>query len=72
MDIFEMEQKETLSREEAAARIRAFADKLAQNNDIEFERGGISFKVRVPDEVTLKVELELETEGNEMEIELTW
>jgi amphi-Trp domain-containing protein len=72
MDIFEMEQKETLSREEAAARIRAFADKLAQNNDIEFERGGISFKVHVPDEVQLKVELELETDENEMEIELTW
>ncbi len=72
MDIFEMEQKETLSREEAAARIRAFADKLAQNNDIEFERGGISFKVHVPDEVQLKVELELESEENEMEIELTW
>jgi amphi-Trp domain-containing protein len=72
MDIFEMEQKETLSREEAAARIRAFADKLAQNNDIEFERGGISFKVHVPDEVQLKVELELESDENEMEIELTW
>ena len=49
MDIFEMEQKETLSREEAAARISAFADKLAKNNDIEFERGGISFKVHVPE-----------------------
>ena len=72
MDIFEMEQKETLSREEAAARISAFADKLAKNNDIEFERGGISFKVHVPDEVTLKVELELESDENEMEIELTW
>ena len=72
MEIFEMEQKETLSREEAAKRIRAFADKLAQNNDIEFERGGISFKVHVPDEVTLKVELELESDENEMEIELTW
>lgn len=72
MEIFEMEQKETLSREEAAKRIRAFADKLAQNNDIEFERGGVSFKVHVPDEVRLKVELEMESDKNEMEIELTW
>lgn len=72
MEIFEMEQKQTLSREQAAARIRAFAEKLAQNNDIEFERGGVSFKVHVPDEVQLKVELELESDENEMEIELTW
>lgn len=38
MDILEIETKETMSREEAAARLRAFADKLARNNDIEFER----------------------------------
>ena len=72
MDILEIEQKETLSREEAAARLKAFAEKLAQNNDIEFERGGMQIKVHVPDEVQLKVELELETEERELEIELTW
>ena len=38
MDILEIETKETMSREEAAARPRAFADKLARNNAIEFER----------------------------------
>jgi amphi-Trp domain-containing protein len=72
MDILEMEQKETLSREDAAARLKAFAEKLAQNNDIEFERGGMQIKVHVPDEVRLKVELELETDERELEIELTW
>jgi amphi-Trp domain-containing protein len=72
MDILEIEQKETLSREEAAARLKAFAEKLAKNNDIEFERGGMQIKVHVPDEVQLKVELELETEERELEIELTW
>ena len=72
MDIFEIEQKERLSREEVAARLRNLADMLERHNDIEFERGGISFKVHVPDEVTLKVELELESDENEMEIELTW
>ena len=59
MDILEVETKETMSREDAAARLRTFADKLAQNNDIEFERGGMQFKVHVPDEVQVKVELEL-------------
>ena len=72
MDILEVETKETMSREEAAARLRTFADKLAQNNDIEFERGGMQFKVHVPDEVQVKVELELETDERELEIELTW
>jgi amphi-Trp domain-containing protein len=50
MDILEVETKEKMSREEAAARLRTFADKLAQNNDIAFERGGMQFKVHVPDE----------------------
>ena len=72
MDIFEVEQKETLSREEVAERLRNLADMLARHNDIEFERGGMSFKVHVPDEVNLKVELEIETDENELEIELTW
>ncbi|MFL5901733.1 MAG: amphi-Trp domain-containing protein [Solirubrobacterales bacterium] len=61
-----------MSREEAAARLRTFADNLARNNDVEFERGGVQFKVHVPDEIHVKVELELETEERELEIELTW
>lgn len=72
MDIFEVEQKERLSREEVAARLRSLADMLARHNDIEFERGGMSFKVRVPDEVDLKLELEIESDKRELEIELTW
>ena len=58
MDIFEVEQRERLSREEAAARLRDLADMLARHNDIEFERGGMRFTVSVPDEVELKIELE--------------
>jgi len=72
MEILEIEQKETMSREQAAARLRAFADTLARNNDIEFERGGMQIKVHVPDEINVKIELELETDERELEIELTW
>ena len=72
MDIVEIEQKETLAREEAAARIRALADALAGDDDIEFERGGMKVSIHVPDEVHLKVELEVETDERELEIELTW
>ena len=59
--LLESEQKERLSREEVAARLRRLADMLARHNDIEFERGGMRFNVHVPDEVDLKIELEVET-----------
>jgi amphi-Trp domain-containing protein len=72
MDIFEVEQKERLGREEVAARLRDLADMLARHNDIEFDRGGMRFKVRVPDQVNLKLELEVGSDECELEIELTW
>jgi amphi-Trp domain-containing protein len=72
MDLVEISQKERLRREEVAARLHAFADNLARHNDIEFERAGLRFKVRVPDEVELKIEFEGGDDGSEMEIELTW
>ena len=72
MDIFSVEQKARLGREDAAARLRELADMLARHNDIEFERGGMRFTVHVPDEVNLKIELEIESDERELEIELTW
>jgi amphi-Trp domain-containing protein len=72
MDLVEIKQTERLRREEAAARLRDLADQLARHNDLEFERDGISFKVHVPDEVQLKVEFEVEDDGSELELELTW
>jgi amphi-Trp domain-containing protein len=70
MDIFEIEQKETLRREEVAARLQALADMLARENDIQFERAGMRITSHIPDEVQLKVELEIESEEWELEIEL--
>ena len=72
MDIVEIEQKETLSREDAAKRLHAIADMLSRQNDVEFEREGIRFNVHVADEVQLKIELEVETDERELEIELKW
>ncbi len=72
MDIFEVEQKETLRREEVAERLHTLADMLARHNDIDFERAGMKITVHVPDEVQLKVELEIETDERELEIELKW
>jgi amphi-Trp domain-containing protein len=72
MDLFEIDETQHLRREEAAARLHALADALAKHNSIEFERHGKRITVQVPDEVDLKIEAELDDEGAELEIELTW
>jgi amphi-Trp domain-containing protein len=71
MDLFEIAETQHLRCEEAAARLHALADALASNNSVEFERDGRRITVSVPDEVDLKVEVEL-GDVNELEIELTW
>jgi amphi-Trp domain-containing protein len=72
MDLFELEDTQRLRREEAAARLHALADALARSNSVEFARGDRRITVRVPDEVDLKVEVEIGDDGSELEIELTW
>jgi amphi-Trp domain-containing protein len=72
MELAELKEKTTVGREDAAARLRTIADELASGNDIVMERDNLRFKARVPDEVQLKIEFELEDDGAEFEIELTW
>jgi amphi-Trp domain-containing protein len=72
MDLIEIAEKQRLSREAAAARLHAIADALARNNDIELERGDLRITVHVPDEVDYKIEVEVDDDGHELEIELTW
>jgi amphi-Trp domain-containing protein len=71
-DLFEIDETRRMRREEAAARLHALADALAKHNTVEFERGGQRITVRVPDEVQLKVEVEIGDDEGELEIELTW
>ena len=68
----ELKDKTQLSREQAAARLHAIADELASGNDVVIERGDLRFVAHVPDRVKLKVEFEVEDDGTELEIELTW
>ncbi len=70
-ELIDVTEKEHLSREAAAARLRQLADQLARHNQIEFVRRGVRYSVAVPDEVELKVEIEVGDE-NEIEFELTW
>jgi amphi-Trp domain-containing protein len=72
MEILEIEQKQTLRREQVAERLWELADALARHNEVEFDRGGMHFRLKVPDEVRVKVELEVEDDGTELEIELSW
>jgi len=72
MDLVELKEKTTMSREDAAARLHAIADELASGNGIVIERDRLRFVARVPDSVHLKIEFEVEDDGSEFEIELTW
>ncbi len=71
MDLFEMDETRTMTREDAAVRRRPLADSLATDTSVEFARDGGRITVAVPDEVNLEVEVEL-GESSEVEIELTW
>jgi amphi-Trp domain-containing protein len=72
MDLMEITEKKRMRREDAAARLHLIADALARNNDVEFDRGGLRFKVHVADEVDFKLEIEIEEDERELEIELKW
>jgi amphi-Trp domain-containing protein len=72
MRLLELKEKTTLSREEAATRLHAIADELASGKDFVVERDHLRFAAPVPDRVELKVEFEVEDDGSELEIELSW
>ena len=64
-----MDETRTMTREQAAAKLRDLADSLAKHNSVEFARDGGRITVAVPDQVNLTVEV---GESNEVEIELSW
>jgi amphi-Trp domain-containing protein len=70
--LLELKEKTTPSREEAAARLHAMADEPASGNDFVVERDGLRFVAPVADRMELKVELEVEDDGTELEIERSW
>jgi amphi-Trp domain-containing protein len=73
MSTFEVEKRETLTRDEAATRLRRIANLLSgAGEEVKFDRGEMEFKVKVPERVEWKVELELDAEEGELEIELKW
>jgi amphi-Trp domain-containing protein len=70
--LLEIETERKLGREEAAGLLRDLADSLDRHNEIEFTREGVQYRLKVPDEVNIDVELEVKSTGAELEIELSW
>ena len=70
-ELIEVEESTTLTREEAAAKLRAIADQLSKHNQVEFSKGGLKMSAKVPNQVELSVEVEIGDES-EIEIEIKW
>ena len=70
-ELMELSHEEKVTREAAAARLRELADQLSKHNQVEVVRDGLRYSVRVPNEVTLKMEVEV-GDDNEIEIEISW
>ncbi len=71
-ELLEIENERTLSREEAAAWLQELAHQLARNNQLQLRQDGLKYTVRVPAEVTMEVEVEIEDGGSKLEIEISW
>lgn len=70
-DLIEIEEDATMSREEAAARLRTLADQLSRHNEVAFTREGQRYTVKVPNQVRFSFELEV-GEESELEVEISW
>ena len=71
-ELLEIEENDRMSREEAAAKLRALADQLARHNEVAFTRDGVRYSVKVPDQVDFSFEIELGEDGSEIEVEIKW
>ena len=72
MDLMEISEKRRMKREEAAQLLRDLADSLARHNGVDFTREGIKIQVKVPDDVTVEFEVEVETGESSIEVEISW
>lgn len=71
-ELIEIETELHLSREDAAALLRRLADSLSRHNEVEFTREGTQVRVAVPDEVDVGIEIEIDTDGGSLEVEISW
>ncbi len=72
MDLLEISEKHKMRREEAADLLHKLADSLARQNSVDFSREGLKFHIKVPDQVTVEFEVEIESDESSLEIEISW
>jgi len=72
MSDVEISRTESLTRHEAARRLSALADALADGGHVEIELGASKVKLHVPDHVRCEVEVEVDGDEVEFEVELKW
>jgi len=72
MPKLKFEQKESMSRTEAAARLSAIAEALASDVEFELERRGEKLELNVPDQVRFELEVEIDDNETELEVEIKW
>lgn len=72
MDLMEISVKRKMGREEAARLLHELADSLARHNAVDFAQQGVKVNVKVPDEVTVEFEVEIETDESSIEVEISW
>jgi amphi-Trp domain-containing protein len=70
--MIEHETEATLSREDAAARLRELADMLSKQNAVTFDLDGLKTTLKVPGEVSWSIEIEVTDDGGEIEVEISW
>jgi amphi-Trp domain-containing protein len=72
MDLMEFSEKRKMGREEAAQLLHKLADSLARHNGVDFTQKGVKVNIKVPDEVTVEFEVEVESDESSIEVEISW
>lgn len=72
MDLLEITKKQKMGREDAAKLLHQIADSLARQNALDLMENGIKVHVKVPDQVTVELEVEIESDESSIEIEISW
>jgi amphi-Trp domain-containing protein len=72
MELLDISEKRSMQREEAAELLHKLADSLARQNAVDFTRNGIKLHVKVPDDVTVEFEVEIESDESSIEVEISW
>jgi amphi-Trp domain-containing protein len=72
MDLIEISEERKMGREEAAKMLHDLADSIARHNAVDFIRDGIKLNIKVPNEVTVEFEIEIESDESSIEVEISW